>query len=270
MVIGTLKTTNEIINKYNLKAKKKFGQNFLVDENIIDKIVSSSVTSDNTLAIEIGPGIGALTEKLCMKAKQVISFEIDESLSTIHNEYLTIDNLDIIYDDFLNVDIKALLEKDKNRFDSIIVVANLPYYITTKLIEKICLSDSGISKVTVMIQKEVAEKLTGLYRNPLTIMLNDIGELNYNFTVSSNVFIPKPHVDSAVISICINKSVDLELYNLMNQSFKQKRKTIYNNLNACYENVNDALIRAGVEKNKRAEELTCDDFKRIQKELKCI
>lgn len=267
--IASLKITNEILTKFNLKAKKGFGQNFIIDSNIIDKIVSICKVEEKSIALEIGPGIGALTQKLCHVYNKVVCFEIDESLIPIHNEYLQFDNLDIIYGDFLKYNLESLKAVVEG-YDCVNVVANLPYYITTKLIEKLCSSDIGINQITIMIQKEVAEKMISDYKNPLNIAMKESCDLEYCFTVKSNVFIPKPHVDSAVLSITKNKKFDSDLYELLEKCFTQKRKTINNNLNLYYGNTVEILELANVDKAKRAQELSVEEFIRIKNVIKSI
>lgn len=261
--IGTLKTTLEILEKYELKAKKNFGQNFIIDENIIDKIIKQANVTDETLVLEVGPGIGALTQKLTQKAKQVYSFEIDTSLQGVHEEYLNYPNLRIVYRDFLTVNINDFLDRQVPQYDHVCLIANLPYYITSKLLEIICLSNSRIGEIVIMIQKEVAHKLMGDHINPLHLMINDICDVEYCFTVSNNVFIPKPRVESAVIKLTKHSYFDRELYKLVCMAFSHRRKTILNNLSPYYQNVGDALDEAGIDRNFRPEQLKMKDYSRI-------
>ena len=142
-------------------------------------------------------------------------------------------------------------------------MANLPYYITTAIIEKIILDNCQIDEMIIMVQKEVALKMTSDYKNPLLLMIEDIGKIEYLFTVNKSVFLPAPHVDSAIIKIILNKKADLKLYDVLNVCFKQRRKTILNNLKQDYNNANEILIACGIDIKKRSEELSLSDFKHI-------
>lgn len=263
--IATIATTKEILEKYQLGALKKFGQNFLIDINIIDKIITSVDINKKTAVIEVGPGIGALTQRLALQSGKVISFEIDERFKPVYRDYLNFDNLNIIFGDFMEQDIAKVVLDLREEFDQVYLIANLPYYITTPIIEKVVLENCHVDKIIVMIQKEVAKKMTSGYKNPLLLLLADNAEIEYLFTVSKNVFIPSPHVDSAVISITINQKPDLELYRILEICFKQRRKTIYNNLKAVYPEAKTILQQANVAINKRSEELELTDFKNITK-----
>lgn len=261
--IATFSTTKYILDKYNLNALKKFGQNFLIDANIVNKIVNQAHIDKNTAVIEVGPGIGALTQILGRHAGKVISFEIDERFKPIYNEFLDKNNIDIIFGDFMKQDIKIIVDKLKQYYQKVCLVANLPYYITTEIIEKIVLDDSKIDELIVMVQKENALKMTSNYKSPLLLMIKDMGEIEYLFTVNKNVFLPAPHVDSAIIKIEINKQPDLKLYETLNICFKQRRKTILNNLKQKYENAEEVLLNCKIETRKRSEELSLEDFKNI-------
>ena len=261
--IGTLSTTKYILDKYNINASKKFGQNFLIDINIVNKIINQTHIDKNSAVIEIGPGIGALTQVLGRHAGKVISFEIDERFKPVYQEFLNRNNINIIFGDFMKQDIKIIVDRLKQDYQKVYLVANLPYYITTEIIEKVILSDSKIDELIVMVQKENALKMTSNYKNPLLLMIKDMGRIEYLFTVNKNVFIPSPHVDSAIIKIEIGKSPDLKLYELLNICFKQRRKTILNNLKQKYDNAEEILSYCNIEKRKRSEELSLEDFKNI-------
>lgn len=261
--IATLSTTKYILDKYNLNALKKFGQNFLIDTNIVNKIVNQAHIDKDTAVIEVGPGIGALTQILGRHAGKVICFEIDERFKPIYNEFLDKSNIDIIFGDFMKQDIKMIVDKLKHDYQKVYLVANLPYYITTEIIEKIVLGDSKIDELIVMVQKENALKMTSNYKSPLLLMIKDMGKIEYLFTVNKNVFLPAPHVDSAIIKIEINKQPDLKLYETLNICFKQRRKTILNNLKQKYDNAEEILLNCEIETRKRSEELSLEDFKNI-------
>lgn len=261
--IATLTTTKYILDKYNLNALKKFGQNFLIDVNIVNKIVDQAHIDENTAVIEVGPGIGALTQVLARYSGKVISFEIDERFKPIYEEFLNTDNIKIIFGDFMKQEIKPIVEKLKENYQKVYLVANLPYYITTAIIEKVILSNCKIDELIIMVQKEVALKMTGDYKNPLLLMIKDMGKIQYLFTVNKNVFLPAPHIDSAVIKITLNKKPDLKLYEILNICFKQRRKTVLNNLKQKYDNANEILLDCQIEVCKRSEELSLKDFKNI-------
>lgn len=260
--IATIQTTKYILDKYHLNALKKYGQNFLIDINIVEKIVDQANINDETLVIEVGPGIGALTQILAKYAKKVISYEIDERFKPVHEEFLDCDNIEIKYENFLDSD----LSNFDGTYQKVVLVANLPYYITSDILEHVTSSDSLISEMYVMVQKEVASKFTSEYKSPLSLLIEDRGYSEYLFTVSKNVFIPAPHVDSAILKIVFSKEYNPKLHSLLKDSFTQKRKTIYNNLKE-YPNIIDILDKCSIDKSKRAQELTIEDYRNITKYL---
>lgn len=152
--IATPSTTKYILDKYNLNALKKFGQNFLIDVNVINKIVMSANIDETTAVIEVGPGIGALTQILGRYSGKVTSFEIDERFKPVYEEFLNQDNIEIIFGDFMEQDIKSIVQNLKQKYQRVCLVANLPYYITTAIIEKVVLSNCGIDQMIVMVQKK--------------------------------------------------------------------------------------------------------------------
>ncbi len=262
--IGTIKHTLEIQEKFNLNAKKNFGQNFLVDVNVINKIANCAKIDDQTCVIEIGPGIGSLTEFLARKAKKVIAYDIDERLIEVLaytlEEY---PNVEVRLQDFLTVDLEEL-KKELQDYSKISLVSNLPYYITSELITKIMLSDLPLVTFVGMMQKEVALKLTGKDQLPLKLLMELNGKVNYEFNVSNQVFIPKPNVDSAVLSVefhevNVNKK---EFYQLVQAGYKQKRKTLYNNLSMLWgkEKTKDLLEALQIDLKTRAEQLSLEDW----------
>lgn len=265
--IATPTTTKYILDKYNLHALKKYGQNFLIDVNVINKIVTSANIDETTAVIEVGPGIGALTQILGRYSGKVTSYEIDERFRPVYQEFLNQDNIEIIFGDFMEQDLKPIIDRLKAKYAKICLVANLPYYITTAIIEKVVLGDYGIDEMIVMVQKEVAIKMTGDYKSPLLLMIQDMGKIEYLFTVNKNVFMPSPHVDSAILRITLNQKPDLKLYEVLNVCFKQRRKTILNNLKQRYDDSSSILEKSHIEERKRSEELTLDDFKNITKNI---
>ena len=261
--IAKKSNTMYLLDKYKLQASKKFGQNFLVDLNTIKKIVDSTGIDKETCVIEIGPGIGALSEQLSYQAGHVECYEIDERLREVLKESLgEFENIEIIFQDFLTVDLRSVVEKHRKNYMKVCIVANLPYYITSDILEHIIESQAQLDSVHAMVQKEVALKLTDKhYKSPLTLMIESIGNISLDMNVSKTVFSPAPHIDSAIISIHIDKSYNPQLTEILKVSFTQKRKTIYNNLkNLFSDQTREILEKAAIAENKRPEELTIEDY----------
>ncbi|MDD2435515.1 MAG: 16S rRNA (adenine(1518)-N(6)/adenine(1519)-N(6))-dimethyltransferase RsmA [Bacilli bacterium] len=266
----------QLLNDNNFNFKKSLGQNFIVDENIIDAIIHKSKIDKDTLVIEVGPGAGALTYKLGQVAKQVIAYEIDTRLKDILNQNLgCFDNVDIIFEDFLKVDLTSTLKKYK--YDKLYVIANLPYYITTPIIMKFIEEDIDVDKIVVMVQKEVGDRFkakTGTKDyNSLSIFLNYYFEINKLLDVSKNVFLPKPKVDSIVIEfkqretklILKNKTL---FFKLIKDSFKQKRKTLKNNLRDYdLSKIEKTLTRYNFSLSSRAEQIPIEVFAALANDL---
>jgi len=266
----------EILKNNNFIFKKKFGQNFLLDQNILNNIVELGDITNQTLVIEIGVGAAALTQKLAIKAKNVIGYEIDNTLKEPLNQLLSAyKNVDVIYDDFLNRNIKEDIKKYK--YNKLMVIANLPYYITTPIITKFIDEKIDVDKIVVMVQKEVADRFsakTGSKSyNSLTVFLSYYFNIKKAFIVSRNVFYPKPNVDSAVVVFEKKQNkIVLEneelFFNIVKDSFRQKRKTLKNNLsNYDLNKINLVLNKYGKDINIRAENITLSEFIEISKEL---
>ena len=262
----------DFIKEYDFKFKKKFGQNFLTDENILNNIVSSADIYKDTLVIEIGPGAGALTKKLVSLAKRVLAYEIDETLKPILS---TIDGVDVIFCDFLKRDVKKDLENYS--YKKLYVIANLPYYITTPIITKIIDDKINVDKIVVMVQKEVGDRFSAKVNtkeyNSLTLFINYYFNVKKLFVVSKNVFIPKPNVDSIVISLekkevrpnVINEDI---FFKLVRDAFTQKRKTLKNNLkNYDFEIIKEVLNKYNYNDDIRAEALPIEVFVEISNRL---
>ncbi len=264
--IASPSTTQYILDKYNLFPQKKYGQNFLIDKTIVEKIVAQAHIDRQCAVIEIGPGIGALTQILAKYAGYVRSFEIDQRFQPVYDEFFKTEDVEIVFEDFLKADMKDM-ESLKDQYQRLVVVANLPYYITSQIIEKIVTESHLIDEIVVMIQKEVALKFTSDYKNPLLLSIQDRGTIEYLFTVSKNVFIPAPHVDSAIIKIELHRDFDEHLYKVLNLSFQQRRKTIYNNLKKEYENIEDILKKAEIDPRSRCEQLNLENYKDITRML---
>ncbi len=271
-----LKDLKNLIEENDFNFKKKFGQNFIIDENIINAIINKSEIGAETLIIEIGVGAGALTTKLADKAKNVLCYEIDESLKEILDITLKDKhNVEIIYKDFLKA--KVLDDIKKYKYQELYVIANLPYYITTPIIMKIIEDKLDVDKIVVMVQKEVGDRFkakpnTKEY-NSLSIFLNYHYDIKKLMDVSRNVFLPKPNVDSIVIQFSKksnNYSVKNEdvFYKLIKDSFVQKRKTIRNNLRGYDLNKIETILKNyGFDLSVRAEQLSIDIFVEIANNL---
>ena len=253
----------------NFIYKKKYGQNFLKDSNILDNIVKESNVQKDTLVIEVGVGSGALTKVISKNAGQIIGYEIDSSLKPIlEKDVMKISNVQIVFDDFLKRNIKD----DLSLYDykNIMVVANLPYYITTPIVMKFINEQIPINKMVIMVQNEVADRFNATVGsksyNSLSVYLKYYFDIKKAFTVSRNCFYPKPNVDSAVI--VFNKKtnsynvLDEDLFfKLVRDSFKQKRKTLKNNLkNYDIDVINESLKSFGKDISYRAENITIDEF----------
>lgn len=253
----------------NFKFKKSYGQNFLQDKNIIKSIVEKTNIKENSLVIEVGPGSGALTTELAKVAKNVLSYEIDTRLEETLDENLKeFDNIEIIYDDFLTRNINEDIAN--YNYDNIYFVANIPYYITTAIVERLIDSKIDFKAITIMIQKEVADRFSAHVKSrdysSITVFLNYYFDIEKLLYVSRNAFIPKPNVDSEVISLRKKeerKKVNNEekFFKLVRDSFKFKRKNIRNNLkNYDLKIVEKVLNKYNKDLTARAEELDLDIF----------
>ncbi|MBQ9899726.1 MAG: 16S rRNA (adenine(1518)-N(6)/adenine(1519)-N(6))-dimethyltransferase RsmA [Acholeplasmatales bacterium] len=271
--IGNKSFIDKTLNDNKLYAKKKFGQNFLKDQNILSKIVEAAELDKDTLVIEIGPGLGSLTERLCESAGFVLAYEIDTDLIPILNDNLKEhDNFIIINKDILEVDINKDLEEYESKYNKIILVANLPYYITTPIILGMLEKTKKIKKYVMMIQLEVADRICGKPKtkdyNALSIAIGYRASAHKNFNVPRTVFIPEPNVDSAVITLdlyenpkYIAKNEEL-FFKLIRESFNQRRKTLINNLSNTYSKdlITKMLNDFNIKPNVRSEELDIKTF----------
>jgi 16S rRNA (adenine1518-N6/adenine1519-N6)-dimethyltransferase len=265
-----------ILNEYDLHFNKRYGQNFLIDENIVYKIAETGEITRDDLILEIGPGIGTLTSALCKNAGKVISVEIDKKLIPVLNETLKeFENVEIIQEDILKLDIIKLLEKEM--FCNFKIVANLPYYITTPIIMGFLEMDLDIEKMVFLIQKEVGERLcaapgTKAYGS-LSIAAQFYADVEIEFLVPAQVFMPKPKVDSIVVSMKKKKEPDLIVDNrqmffkIVKAGFNNRRKTLINSLttntNFTKEQVLQALNDCGISPGIRGEALTGQEFAQL-------
>lgn len=269
------KKMQEVLDINNFRFKKNFGQNFIVDENLINSIISKSEIDENTLVIEIGPGAGSLTSKLAISAKQVLCYEVDKDLEKILKENVKSDNVDIIFQDFLKCNVLADIKKYE--YKKLYVVANLPYYITTPIIMKLIEDKIPVDKIVVMVQKEVGNRFKAEPNSKdygsLSIFLQYYFNVRKLIDVSRNVFIPKPNVDSIVVEFSkkdIKYSVKNEdlFFTLVKDSFTQKRKTLRNNLkNYDLDKILSILNKYNKDLSVRAENLSIDIFVDIANNL---
>lgn len=273
--IGTVNKTKEILEANGFFMKKKFGQNFLIDQNILASIVTKSEINKNVNVIEIGPGIGSLTEHLLEAACHVISYEIDETLIPIlTNQFAEYENFTLINQDILKADIAADISKYFNNDYPVYVVANLPYYITTPIIMHLLENVPEIKRYAVMVQLEVADRIVankgGKDYNNLTIAIGYRAKTYKAINVSRNVFMPKPNVDSAVVIFDIYEEKPYKVNNekfffeLIRKAFANRRKTLVNNLNQGYniskEEIISLLDELNINSTIRSEALSIEQF----------
>ncbi|MBA2879588.1 16S rRNA (adenine(1518)-N(6)/adenine(1519)-N(6))-dimethyltransferase RsmA [Anoxybacillus ayderensis] len=283
--IATPTRTKEILAKYGFSFKKSLGQNFLIEPNILHRIVDFAELSERTGVIEIGPGIGALTEQLARRAKKVIAFEIDQRLLPILADTLSpYSNVSVIHQDILKADVQQVISEQLADVEDIMVVANLPYYVTTPIIMKLLTDRLPIRGMVVMLQKEVAERMaakpgTKDYGS-LTIAVQYYTHAETVMHVPRTVFVPKPNVDSAVIRLLKREQPAVAVSNedffftVVRASFGQRRKTILNNLMSHLPNgkqkkeqIEKALEGARIDPKRRGETLTIAEFAILSDQL---
>lgn len=270
------KKMESFLKNKNFNFKKSFGQNFIVDKNIIDNIIKFSLVDKDTMVIEIGPGAGSLTTALAASSKSVLCYEIDDSLKDVLSDLLkNFDNVDIIYQDFLKANVSETLKK--YNYDKLYVIANLPYYITTPIITKIIEDKLNVDKIVIMVQKEVGDRLKAQPGskdyNSLSIYISYYFNVKKLMDVSRNVFLPKPNVDSIVIELSKKENKyklknENVFFKLVRDSFVQKRKTLRNNLKAYDLNIIEKVLnKYGYDLSVRAENLSIDVFVDIANNL---
>ena len=282
--LGILSNTLHILDKYNFNFQKKYGQNFLIDTHVLEGIIAGAEITKDDCVLEIGPGIGTMTQYLCENAGFVVAVEIDKNLIPILSETLApYDNKIIINEDVLKVDIQALCDKYNNG-KPLKVVANLPYYITTPIIMGLFESHVPLASITVMVQKEVADRMqvgpgTKDY-GALSLAVQYYAVPKVLMTVSAGCFIHRPNVDSSVIRLTVHKenpvsvSDEAFMFTLIRASFNQRRKTLVNGLTnagingVSKENVLSALSEMGLSPAVRGETLTLSQFAKLSDLLK--
>ena len=276
-----LQETKFIMKKYNIKANKNLGQNFLVSNDAINQIVNSGEIEKDDLIIEIGPGLGTLTKELLERAKKVICVELDNKMVEILNERFSLyDNLEILNQDILKTDLKEIIKKEKNQnnIKDVKIIANLPYYITTPIIMKLLEEKLDLKSITVMIQKEVAERLIATpgekNTGAITYTVYYYAEAKKITEVPNTSFIPEPEVTSEVIRLDIRKNPPVEtkntemMFKIIKNAFMQRRKTLLNSLTntKIFKNKEEGtkiLKTLNLNENIRAEELTLKNFAEI-------
>lgn len=278
----SLKETKYLINKYKIKANKNLGQNFLVDDEALQDIVDGAEIKENDLVIEIGPGFGNLTKLLLDKAKKVICIELDKKmLKILNHRFIAYNNIEFINNDILKIDLNNLIKKEReedNSIEDVKVVANLPYYITTPIIMELVENNLDIESITVMIQKEVADRLIAVPGDKET------GAITYTIyyycdskkirEVAKECFIPIPEVTSEVIKLILRKEPAVKvkdkkiMFKIIKSAYMQRRKTLVNSLTnvgvfQSKEQCIQILKKLGLREDVRAENLTIEDFARL-------
>lgn len=283
--LSSAKTTKNIIQKYGFKLTKSLGQNFLINENILNEIIEAADITKDDVVLEIGTGIGTLTSKLCERAKRVVAVEIDKNLLPILNETLSAyQNIDIINKDILKTDINEEL-KSLGINQKVKVVANLPYYITTPIIMKILEENVNVSVMVLMLQKEVANRINAQHSTKdygsLSIAVQYYCDTQIICKVPKNSFIPEPNVDSLVIKLTVNEKRKVEIedeelfFKLVRGSFAKRRKTILNSLTG-YEDLADKekleklFEISQIDSKRRGETLTIQEFAKLTQNYKNV
>lgn len=284
--MNVLEETKFILNKYKIQANKSLGQNFLVDDNVIDEIIENAQVNENDLVIEIGPGLGVLTNRLLQKAHKVIAIELDKRMvNIITDRFKLYNNLEIINEDVLKVDIAELIKinKENSQIKKVKIVANLPYYISTPIIIKLLEQKLNIDEIIVMVQKEVADRLTAKpgtrLSGAITYMVDYYSNAESVIKVGKESFIPSPKVDSEVIKLEMRKNLKVqvnnekEFFDLIQKVFSQRRKTLANVLvNFNYVESKEIAVKildeVGLSENSRGENLSLEQFQEINKKIR--
>lgn len=273
------KIVKEITDLYSFRFSKSLGQNFLVDKNFVDKIVDAADVSGENV-IEIGPGIGTITYEMAKVAKKVVAIEIDDSLIPIIEENMVeFDNFDLIHEDILKADLEKIVAEEFAG-ESFKVVSNLPYYITTPIIEKLVTSNLPCTDMTIMVQKEVADRMLATEKDKeyssLSVFVKYYSDAKKVTNVPKSVFMPQPKIDSTVLKLDLRKYTDdvdeAKLFSLIHAGFNKRRKTILNSLSDAVEKdkLRLAFEKLGIKDNLRAENLSLDDFINLAKIIETL
>lgn len=281
--IATPSRTKEILQKHGFSLKKSLGQNFIVEPNILAKIVAAAGLDKETNVIEVGPGIGALTEYLARSSKQVVAFEIDDRLIPVLEDTMSpYDNVRVVHQDVLKAHLKNVLEETMDLNEPLMVVANLPYYITTPIIMHFLESNLPLDGLVIMMQKEVAERITAdpgsKAYGSLSIAIQYYMNAEVAFIVPKTVFVPQPNVDSAILKLTRREQPAVEVDNedfffeLIRAAFVQRRKTIWNNMLIRYGKTDEVKAeltagfeKAGIDPKRRGESISIQEFANLSK-----
>lgn len=275
--IATPSMTKYYLNQFGFHFKKSLGQNFLIDVNVLENISKKAGVTKETGVIEIGPGMGALTEQLAIDAKNVLAFEIDQRLEPILAETLEdYDNVKVVFEDILSADIEPIINDYFGKKQPLKLVANLPYYVTTPIIMKVLMNHLPLESMTVMIQKEVAERMSAKPNTKsygsLSLAVQYYTEASVLFIVPKTVFMPQPNVDSAILHLTFRESPPVDVidetyfFDLIQATFQQRRKTLRNNLTRHFKgsltkDVIESLAESiHLDLTRRAESLTMKEF----------
>ena len=281
--MNSLKETKYLLKKYNIRADKRLGQNFLIDDKVINEIITGANIDKDDFIIEIGPGLGTLTSKLLEKAKKVTCIELDDKMVKIlEDRFKLYENFEIIKNDVLKIDLKELISARKKECKNVKVVANLPYYITTPIITKLLEEDLNLESITVMVQKEVADRLIetpgGKNTGAITYCIHYYSEAQSIIEVPKEAFIPSPKVTSKVVNLKLRKEYEVEvkdkkkMFKIIKNAFTQRRKTLLNSLTNTniFENKKQGetlLENLGIDINIRPERMTIQNFADIANKL---
>ncbi|MDY4573464.1 MAG: 16S rRNA (adenine(1518)-N(6)/adenine(1519)-N(6))-dimethyltransferase RsmA [Intestinibacter sp.] len=282
--LSSHRATKEIVNKHNFKFSKSLGQNFLIDDNVIDKIIAGSRLSETDKIIEVGPGIGTLTREMGKTAQNVVAIEIDKTLIPILKETLAdLDNVEVVNEDILKVDIQGLIN-EKLDGGPVKLIANLPYYITTPIVMKFLEEDIPVTDIVVMVQKEVADRMNAKPSTKdygaLSVAVQYYCDTEIVAKAPRHMFVPQPNVDSIVIGLHVRSErkykVDNEdiFFKTVKASFGQRRKTLLNSLGGLgfltKDQIKEALQAANIDAKRRGETLSIDEFANLSNEINKI
>ena len=283
--IATASRTKEILQKHGFTFKKSLGQNFLIDVNVIHKVLDKAEINEDTAVIEVGPGIGSLTEQIAKRAGKVVAYEIDQRLIPVLNDTLgPYDNVTIINEDILKADVRGMIGEEMASYKEVVVIANLPYYITTPILMNFLMKNVPIDRYYVMMQKEVGERISAVpgtkAYGSLSIAIDYYTDAKTVQNVPKAVFMPTPNVDSIIVEMKTREEPKVavedeeKFFRLTRGAFVQRRKTILNNYLSLFENgkkhkpeINELLDDAGIDPVRRGESLSIEDFAAIYRKL---